>query len=213
MLLSFIEGRADLGMLVAWIVGAALAITVHEYAHARRALAAGDNTPVANGRVTLNPLAHYDPVGTTLFLFAGFGWAKPVPVNPSNFRDRRSDGLMVALWGPLSNIIMAAAFAIPLRLEVTGAYTQAVFWIVFANCVLAIFNLIPIGPLDGAHVLENLLPPKQSMKLQQFYRQHGRTVMIVAIVLLFVPPFSDVTLHLLMMPIYGLVHLLTGSPV
>ncbi|MFP3905305.1 MAG: site-2 protease family protein, partial [Armatimonadota bacterium] len=111
MLLSFIEGTVDVGVVVAWIVGATVAITVHEYAHARRALAAGDKTPEANGRVTINPLAHYDPVGTTLFLFAGFGWAKPVPVNPTSFSDRRRDGLMVALWGPLSNILAAAAFA------------------------------------------------------------------------------------------------------
>lgn len=212
MLLQYIEGNVGPAIALAWIVGATIAITVHEFAHARRSVAAGDQTPEANGRVTINPLAHYDPVGTTLFLVAGFGWAKPVPVNPANFADRRRDGLMVALWGPLSNVLTAAAFAIPLRMHVAGDYTQALVWIVFANCALAVFNLLPIGPLDGAHVLENLLPPQQAAKLKRFYQQHGQWILIAAVVLLFVPPFSTVTLTLLMLPIRGLAAVLTGIP-
>jgi Zn-dependent protease len=212
MLFAYLQGGVDAGQLLAWFVAVALAITVHEYAHARRALAAGDTTPLAHGRVTLNPLAHYDPVGTTFFLLAGFGWAKPVPVNPGAFRNRRRDSLWVALWGPLSNVLLAAVLGVLLRLEVTGPYTQAVGLLVYANCVLAVFNLIPIAPLDGSHVLEALLPPKQSRNLQIFYAQYGQMVVMGAIIALFVPPFSYFTRMALFLPIQLLFALVTGRP-
>jgi Zn-dependent protease len=211
MLLAYLEGGADAGQLVAWIVAVTLAITVHEYAHARRALAAGDHTPLESGRVTLNPLAHYDPVGTTFFLLAGFGWAKPVPVNPAAFRNRRWDSLWVALWGPLSNLILAAVLGVVLRLGVTGVYTDAVAFLVLANLALAVFNLIPIGPLDGAHILEAILPSKQRHKLQLFYARYGQIIVMVAIFALFVPPFSHITRLALMLPIRLLFGLLTGA--
>ncbi len=223
MLLSYLEGHNDLGQLIAWILGATVAITVHEYAHARRALAAGDPTARDLGRVTLNPLAHYDPIGSTLFLFAGIGWAKPVPVDPRNFRNLRRDELWVSAWGPLSNLCTAVVFAIMLRAiayagamnlpvyAYTAPYTEAIAIMTLANCVLAIFNLIPIAPLDGSHILAALLPPKQALQLEDFYRRNGRYIMIGAIVMLFVPPFSTITQMVLMTPIFGLFTLLTGS--
>ncbi len=206
MLFSYIEGQVGLGELVAWLLGVTLAITVHEFAHARRALAAGDTTALAMGRVTLNPLAHYDPIGTTLFIFAGFGWAKPVPVNPSNFAHPRKDGLWVALWGPLSNALLAAFLAGLLRLGITGPYTGAVAIMAYANCVLAIFNLIPIGPLDGGHILEGLLPPKQAAQYVMFQQQYGRFIVIGAIFVIFARP------GVLMLPINAAFELLSGMP-
>jgi Zn-dependent protease len=206
MLLSYIEGHVGLGELVAWLLGVTVAITVHEFAHARRALAAGDTTPLAMGRVTLNPLAHYDPIGTTLFVFAGFGWAKPVPVNPSSFAHPRKDGLWVALWGPLSNVLLATFLAGLLRLGITGPYTPAVAIMTYANCVLAIFNLIPIGPLDGAHILEGLLPPEQAQRYAMFQRQYGQFIVIGAIFVLFAAP------GVLMLPINAAFSLLSGAP-
>jgi len=207
MLLELIRGSVNAGQFLAWIVGAALAITVHEYAHARRALAAGDATPLANGRVTLNPLAHYDPIGTTLLIVAGFGWAKPVPVDPRNFRSPRKDALWVSLWGPLSNVLLAAFLAIFLRLDALGPYTDAVRFIVLINCVLAVFNLIPIPPLDGSHVLSALLPIDAARRLDYFYARNGRFLMLAALFVL----ISGFGFTVLMIPIYGLYWLLTGS--
>jgi len=207
MLIELLQSRVSAGQFLAWVIGAAVAITVHEYAHARRALAAGDKTALASGRVTLNPLSHYDPIGTTLLIVAGFGWAKPVPVDPRNFRRPRTDALWVALWGPLSNILLAAFLAIFLRLDVLGRYTEAVKFIVLINCVLAVFNLIPIPPLDGSHILSALLPADQARRFDHFYARHGQLVMIAVLFLL----FSGFGWKVLMIPIYGLYWMLTGS--
>ena len=115
------------------------AITIHEFAHGWVAHKCGDDTALHAGRLTLNPLAHLDPFGTLCFLIAGFGWAKPVPVNPYNFRNPRRDDILVSVAGVCANLLSALAFALILL-------------------VLIFFNLIPIPPLDGSHVLEQFLP-------------------------------------------------------
>lgn len=211
MLMRFIRGEIGPDMLVAWLVAVTVAITVHEFAHAKSAELAGDPTPRAHGRVTLNPVAHYDLVGSTLFLVLGFGWAKPVPINPFAFRHRRRDTVMVSLWGPLSNFVTAVICALPLRLHVAGAYTTAFAVLVFANLMLGVFNLIPIGPLDGAHVLEGLLSDRANMRLHAFYRQNQRWLLLIFLIIFFVRPIGDLVFGVILMPVGILMRLLTGG--
>jgi Zn-dependent protease len=150
-----------------------LALTAHEYAHAWTANKLGDPTARAQGRLTLNPLAHLDPVGTLALLFFRFGWAKPVPVNHLYFNHPRRDLMWVALAGPLTNLGLAAVSGLILRMFGGLHVGPGVFWLVsplvlmlrwsvIYNVVLAIFNIIPIPPLDGGRVLSGLLPPRQA---------------------------------------------------
>lgn len=151
-----------------------LALTAHEYAHAWTANKLGDPTARAQGRLTLNPLAHLDPVGTLALLFFRFGWAKPVPVNHLYFDHPRRDLMWVALAGPLTNLGLAAVTALVLRMFGGLTVGPGLFWLVspvvlmlrwsvIYNVVLAIFNIIPIPPLDGGRVLSGLLPPRQAV--------------------------------------------------
>ncbi|HEX9917506.1 MAG TPA: site-2 protease family protein [candidate division Zixibacteria bacterium] len=148
------------------------AFTVHEYAHAWAAYKKGDNTAKLAGRLTLNPLAHIDILGTILLYLYGFGWAKPVPVNPYNFRNPRKDDMLVSFAGPVSNLFSAFIYGITFRIF-TGysmgsgseaslgnvLFTMVVFGLRL-NIILAFFNLIPISPLDGSHILMGLVPLK-----------------------------------------------------
>jgi Zn-dependent protease len=150
-----------------------VAFTIHEFAHAWVATRFGDNTPSMNGRLTLNPLAHLDPIGSLVLLTAGFGWAKPVPINPYILTRRSSAAVMwVSLAGPASNLLMAAIAAIPFQLglvSVAAAFIpnksffptlpQFLFEFIYINLVLFLFNLIPIAPLDGEKILSYFLPP------------------------------------------------------
>ena len=180
-LLDFIA-RQDWASLVAWVVAVLVALTVHEFAHAKVADMAGDATPRAMGRVTLNPLAHYDPIGTTMILLLGMGWGKPVPINPTNFGHPRRDDALVALAGPGSNIVTAALFAMPLLFGFAGEYGQVLQWIVLINLFLAFFNLLPVFPLDGSHILQAILPYDKAQKYAHFMRQYGLVLLIVIIV-------------------------------
>ena len=164
-------------LVVALIIG----ITVHEFSHAWIADRAGDPTPRAMGRVTFNPLAHFDLFGTLALLFVGFGWGKPVPVNPVYFRRPRRDDICVSLAGIISNIIVATAFAVPVRFGFAGVYADTFVVIIHLNLVLAFFNLIPIFPLDGSHVLSNLLPAREARKLGEFYSRFGFLLMILLV--------------------------------
>lgn len=140
-----------------------LALSVHEFAHGYVAYRLGDPTPKYQGRLTLNPLAHLDPIGTLLLIIARFGWAKPVMVNPANFRINPRKGMLyVALAGPLSNLLVALAAGILYTLCIK--FQAAYFWLVLTEALLvidlclAVFNLIPIPPLDGFKILSGLLP-------------------------------------------------------
>jgi Zn-dependent protease len=159
----------DLTSLLYLVIIMVISLTAHEFAHAWTADQLGDDTPRLNGRLTLNPLAHLDPIGSLMLLIAGFGWAKPVPVNPYAIRSRTPAGLMlVAVAGPLSNLLMAILGALPFRLGLFDslsqgselAYNAATFLILFMqiNLVLLFFNLIPIFPLDGEKVADYFLP-------------------------------------------------------
>jgi Zn-dependent protease len=148
----------DLGLpdLLATAGALLVAATVHEYAHAYVAVRLGDPTPKRLGRLTLNPLAHLDPWGTLLLLLVGFGWAKPVPVNPVYFSDPRRGMLLVAAAGPVANLILLVALG---SLSRTG-FSPEPGWIwalwlrlIYVNAVLAVFNLLPVPPLDGSRIL------------------------------------------------------------
>ncbi len=150
------SGLADLVLLVLPILWA---VTVHEFAHAWTAYRLGDPTARLAGRLTLNPIKHLDPLGTLLFFVVRIGWAKPVPVNPLNFRQPRRDMALVAVAGPVSNLLSAFFFGFLARtLPVTGAWHLLLVYFVYINLVLAFFNLIPLFPLDGWTVLKFFLP-------------------------------------------------------
>lgn len=150
--------------IVAMAMGLLLAVDIHECAHAWAANELGDPTARYQGRLSLNPLVHLDPMGTLMMLFSlfygfGIGWGKPVPVNPWNLRHGRVGHGMVALAGPASNLILAAILALPLRFGWLGPRPVGGIWITLigVNVSLALFNLIPVAPLDGASVLVGIL--------------------------------------------------------
>jgi Zn-dependent protease len=188
-----------------------LAVTLHEYAHGRAALALGDPTAKAMGRLTLNPLPHIDPFGALcLFLFS-FGWAKPVPVNPSYFRDVRKGVIIMSLAGPAANLLTALAAGLlmrflPLPFEI---YLKVLLWMLLMNIGLGLFNLLPIPPLDGSHVLENLLSPAAARK----YREWGRygPMIILGVVLLDNFAHTGIIGRILIGPMFSLAHLFAGD--
>ena len=142
-----------------------ITLTIHEYAHARAAVSLGDPTPRFLGRLTLNPIPHLDPIGLIMLWLFKFGWAKPVPVNPSNFLNPRKGMMVVALAGPVSNILLALITAIAITLissfRLGGEEVMKMLrWIYMYNIIFAIFNLLPIPPLDGGKVVASLLPPR-----------------------------------------------------
>ena len=161
-----------------------LGLTFHEYAHGLAAYKLGDNTARSQGRLTINPAAHVDPVGLILLFLAGFGWAKPVPINPLNFKgDMRRGVLLVSLAGPATNMLLAIAAAVIYRV-LSGLqlpyFTEIIFYIIYINVVLAVFNLIPVPPLDGSKILAGLLPGRQ-----EWLHQLEAYGMIILIVLIF----------------------------
>ena len=170
---------------VAFIIAIVLGITVHEFMHAYTAHRLGDDTARLLGRLSLNPMAHLDPFGTLLLVLAGFGYGKPVPFNESRLRSAMGV-TFVALAGPLANLVLAALSAIPLRFSAAsllgGAYEEVLTAIVLWNCVLAIFNLVPIPPLDGANVVYGLLPPRQQYSWRT-YQQYGPFLLLFILLL------------------------------
>ena len=179
--------RDPLAFLVSLVMKAPallLAVTVHEVAHGWVANRLGDPTARLAGRLTLNPLPHIDPVGAIAFVLAGFGWAKPVPVNATNFRHPRRDMAIVAAAGPLSNFVLAfIGFALWLELQRAGAtwlVTEPLGYVYAFNLALAIFNLIPLPPLDGGHFLPTFLPRRAGPLLYQLHR-YGPLLLIVLV--------------------------------
>jgi Zn-dependent protease len=171
--------------LVYRIVAILIAVTVHEFAHAWTASRLGDPTPRMRGRLSLNPLVHLDLLGSFLLLVVGFGWAKPVEVNPRYFADWRKGMLVVAAAGPVSNILALFAVGLLWKLGVVEAspvLAQLVFSIVSINAVLAVFNMLPVPPLDGSRILSGLLPPAQALAYERL-APYGPLVLLVLLVL------------------------------
>lgn len=164
---------------------------VHEFAHAASAYLLGDATAKHFGRLTLNPAAHFDPLGGLMLvlsiLLGGFviGWAKPTPVNPANLRDRRNGEAVVALAGPASNLVMAALGALVVRfligfdVNVPGTLGTILILFVFYNVALTVFNLIPVPPLDGATLLFRFVDPRTAWRLRPVLSQYGFVIILV----------------------------------
>ncbi len=200
--------------IIARVITLLIAFTIHELAHAWSAHKLGDDTAKNLGRLTLNPLAHLDPMGTLLLIVAGFGWAKPVPVNPYNLRIGPKTGMgVVALAGPVSNIIMAILAALPFRLGLmdvafgtTAGFLPSFGFVltqfVWINLILALFNMIPVPPLDGSKVLMWLLPDELSASFQSIER--------VGPILLLALVFTDMTSFLILGPSRFLFEMLMG---
>ncbi len=191
----------DIPTIIARIIVLLIAFTVHELAHAVTADYLGDPTPRRMGRITLNPLKHLDPFGTIMLIIAGFGWAKPVMVNPMNMRGNpRTSMAIVAIAGPLSNFVMAGIAAIFFRLGLvdinslmTGAgtlsLTNLLFQFLYINLALAFFNLLPVPPLDGSKILYAILPAELVYRLRPL-EQYG--FMILFLIVFLVPQVLNV---------------------
>ena len=184
-------------------------LTVHEYSHGKVAYLLGDDTAKRLGRLSFNPLRHLDIMGVLFFYFLGFGWAKPVPVDWRNFQNPHKDMMYVALAGPLSNVVIALVCGFFIRL-VSPQDNLILFVLlsfgVFINVALAIFNMLPISPLDGGSVLKGLLPFKTAMVLSK-YDRYG-VFLILGVFLLDNFAHTGIMQTLLLTPInYAVYHL------
>lgn len=162
--------------------GLIAAITIHEFAHAWMADRLGDPTPRYQNRVTLNPLAHLDPLGTLAILLTRFGWGKPVEFDPYNLKDPVRDTALIALAGPASNLLLATFFGLLIRFGlVSGLVATAVAIVLSINVVLALFNLVPVHPLDGSKIILPLLPRTTAYEYEQFMNRYGLYLLIILI--------------------------------
>jgi len=206
----------DILQIILAIPGILIGFTVHEYAHAKVADKLGDPTPRAQGRLTLSPIPHIDPIGFIMLLLFNFGWAKPVQVNPRNFKNYNKDDLKVNIAGVMANLFTAAVFgllagifalvALKGNLLTRSSSTLNLTWIIYIllrntvqiNCMLSLFNLLPLPGLDGFNILRNLAPAK-------FYKIEGAMYR-----------YSFIIMIVLVMPIYGgssIIGLLLSKPV
>ena len=186
----------DLPTIIARVVVLLTAFSFHEFAHAWVAVRFGDETPRVTGRLTLNPLAHLDPLGSLMLIVAGFGWAKPVQVNPYVLQRRSPAALMwVSLAGPASNLLLAVIASIPFQLGMVSAYEaqfssgniipsldKLLYEFVFINLLLCLFNLIPIAPLDGEKIFTYFLPANMA-RVFDTIRPYGPLILMALIFL------------------------------
>ena len=170
-----------------------VALPFHEFSHALAAYRLGDSTAKFMGRLTLNPLAHLDPWGAILILLVGFGWAKPTPYNPYNLRGGKTGEVIVALAGPFSNLVLAVAAAIPLRyiyatgMDAPTLLVSTLETFVFLNVVLAVFNFIPVPPLDGSKMLYAAMDARTERQWRPVLEQYGFLFLIVAMLIPVLP--------------------------
>ncbi len=164
-----------------WAATLVVAISIHEFAHALAADKLGDPTPRAQGRLTLNPLAHLDPVGTLMLLFFGFGWGRPVQFDIFNLRSPRRDAGIIALAGPASNLILAGILSLVFKTLLPVSLYHLIVLLISMNIMLAVFNLVPVYPLDGEKILTALLPRGLALEYTRVMHQYGTIILILLI--------------------------------
>tara|TARA_B100001559_G_C16329364_1_gene542625 strand:- start:177 stop:764 length:588 start_codon:yes stop_codon:yes gene_type:complete len=192
------------------------ALSFHEFAHAWMASKCGDNTAARMGRLTLNPMAHLDIMGSMMILFVGFGWAKPVPVDGRNLRNPRTDMMKVAAAGPLSNLLLAMVAGMLFRLlSGAGLLSEAIYLLIIyftqINIALAVFNLIPVAPLDGSQIFSGYLMrknPQLAWKIQSY----GPQVLFGLILFGYITGFSILWLFMRPFVNFFMILFLGGSP-
>ena len=205
----------DPQLFAAFLIAVIIGITFHEFSHAAVASLQGDQTARSQGRLTLNPISHLDPLGSIALMVAGFGWGRPVPVTPSRLRSGRLGHVLVGLAGPAANFVVALVAAVGLRIAYPTAGTTfdvgftviLLSMIVTINVVLGVFNLLPIPPLDGSTLLSIALPPSRQ-NIVAFLNQYGIFLLLGLLILapnLLTPIFQAITEAL-----YGLVGLPVG---
>ncbi|HEU4864224.1 MAG TPA: site-2 protease family protein [Candidatus Limnocylindria bacterium] len=202
-------GAPSLDVLLAAVIALLVGLTFHEFSHALVADELGDGRPRAMGRLTLNPIPHIDPIGAVMLLIAGFGWAKPVMVNPYALRNGVRSMWLVAAAGPVANFVVAIGFAVIYRvLDLAGVeggfLVSLVRNVVLLNVLLALFNFIPIPPLDGYNAVLSFLPPRTAMTVQR-YAPYGILVLLLLIIL------PDSPLGLLFRAVAGITGVLIGA--
>ncbi len=174
---------------LAWVVAIVLSLTVHEFAHALVGKWRGDDTAEQMGRLTMNPLVHLDPVGTLMLLFVGFGWAKPVPFDPRNLQNPAWDGATIALAGPGANLLLAILAATAYRsfaelpFALDSLLPVFLILLIFTNLLLAIFNLLPIPPLDGAKVLDAICYRTRYEKVAHWLNIYGPRILLGLVII------------------------------
>lgn len=209
--------------LIAVAIFLLVGFPVHEFAHALAAYRLGDATAKLMGRLTLNPVVHFDPLGGSLLALSfiasggtfGFGWAKPTPVNPLHLQGGRRGEAIVAAAGPISNLILAIAAAIPLRYLIANPelaiqiplLLDVLFSFVWLNLILMVFNLVPIPPLDGSKVLFAFLPPRMAWQWRPVLEQYG---FLLILFLFFFPPGNSIGGRIIFPVLDALVSLLVG---
>lgn len=179
---------------MAWLIGLVAAISIHEFSHAFMADRLGDPTPRIQGRLTLNPMAHLDPIGTIMLLIVRFGWGKPVQFDPYNLKNPRRDAALISIAGPVSNLLLATALSLFLRmiLLLPQAASPVLFLvygfiqpIIYMNVILAVFNMVPVHPLDGFKIVGGILPEEYA---RQWYE---------------LEPYGMIFLLFLIFPLFG----------
>lgn len=196
--------------LIAGLPGLVIALVIHEYAHAKAADVMGDFTPRMTGRLTLNPMAHIDPIGLIMLLVVRFGWAKPVMINARNFRNWRQGELLVAVAGPVANLIVAfislLAMAVLFKLGMFSEGVRLVLsMMVLFNINFAIFNMLPLPPLDGSKILMVLLPGRLAYKLISLERYS-----FIILIFLMMTPFLTMILIPLQRLVLSVFNLIIG---
>jgi Zn-dependent protease len=201
---------ANIIPLIISIICLVIAITIHEFSHALMADRLGDPTPRSQGRLSLNPFRHLDLVGTIMLFLVHFGWGKPVIIDPYNLKNPKRDEMLIALAGPASNLILATLISISIHfLSLNDITIILLSNLIQMNVILAIFNLIPIPPLDGSKVLLNLLPQDKSIQWEEAFSKYG---LILLLAFLFLPINGTTLVSLTITPIISFVLKLLALP-